>query len=217
MAEIVAANAPLLKEAGFRKRRHCFNRTMESGIVHLVNFWQAPKEPPAWTEVPGLRERLYGNYRIDVGVYVPEMTRSHTPRSSWINDYDCDLRRTIGQLITGSDLDATWWPLFEPTAEQRAKEALNDYALPWLASFPDQETILSRFQAGGPFSIGMSPAGALDIAAMLTGMGRASEARAVLETYVEQPVLGGHAQYLAEYLPKIGHGDLVPRVRSRDS
>lgn len=216
MAEIVAANASLLKDVGFRKRRHCFNGTMESGIVHTVNFWQAPKEPPAWTEVPGLRERLYGNYRIDVGVYVPEMTRSHTPRSSWINDYDCDLRRTICQLITGRDLDATWWPLSEPAAEQRARAALVDYALPWLGSFPDQDAILGHFQAG-PSSIGMSPAGALDIATMLTGMGRGSEARAVLETYVNQPVLGGHAQYLAEYLPKIGHGDLVARVRSRDA
>jgi hypothetical protein len=58
----------------------------------------APKEPPAWTAVPGLRERIYGSFRLDFGVYVPEMQRSHTPRSAWINEYDCQLRRTVGQL-----------------------------------------------------------------------------------------------------------------------
>ena len=216
MAEIVGANAALLKQAGFRKRRHCFNRTAASGLVHVVNFWQAPKEPPAWTEVPGLRDRIYGNYRIDVGVHVPEMTRSHVPRSAWINDYDCHLRRTVGQLITGDDRDATWWPLSEPAAEERAAAALIEHALPWLATYPHHDSILQQFNSRGPLAIGMPPAGGLDIADMLTALGREAEARCVLEAYVREPVLPSHARYLAEYLAKIGQSDLVSRVTAKE-
>ncbi len=51
---------------------------------------------------------------------------------------------------------------------------------------------------------------------MLAALGRHDEARAVLEGYVSQPVLQSHAYYLAEYLPSIGHADLVPRVQVRD-
>ena len=95
MPEIVAANAPHLKSAGFRKRRHCFNRRTDDGLVHVVYFWMAPKEPPAWTAVPGLRERLYGHFRLDFGVWVPEITRGGTPKSNWVNEYNCDLRMTM--------------------------------------------------------------------------------------------------------------------------
>jgi len=84
MAIIVRDNAPLLKAARFKKRRHSFNRPGTDGIVHVVNFWMAPKEPPAWTEIPGLRDRQYGSFRLDFGVYVPEMNRSGIPRSDWM-------------------------------------------------------------------------------------------------------------------------------------
>lgn len=51
MARIVEDHAPALKKAGFRKRRHSFNRDARDGLVHVVHFWMAPKEPPAWTEI----------------------------------------------------------------------------------------------------------------------------------------------------------------------
>jgi hypothetical protein len=213
MAQIVAANAGLLKEAGFRKRRYCFNRRSEDGLVHVVFFWMAPKEPPAWTRVPGLRERLYGTFRLEFGVHVPEMTRSHVVRSDWVNIYDCQLRRTIGQLVAVTDRDA-WWPLSDPTAEQRASEALLRHGLPWLSRFPDHDAIVDQFRAGGPHSVGMEPAAGLDIAEMLNALGRQTEARKTLEDYVSAPVLRTHAGYLAEYLSKIGHPDLALRIKT---
>jgi hypothetical protein len=80
MNAIVDGVAPFLKTAEFRKRRSTFNRGRPDGVVHVVNFWMAPFEPPAWTEVPGLRERLYGSFRIDVGVFVAEMNRMGSPK-----------------------------------------------------------------------------------------------------------------------------------------
>lgn len=212
MAEVVTANADLLREAGFKKRRHCFNRKTDAGLIHVVYFWQHPKEPPAWTEIPGLREQRYGTFRLDFGVYVPEMTRSGSPRSSWVNEYNCDLRRTIGQLLWGDDGGDWWWPLSDSDAEDVARSAIVERGLPWLEQFPDHDAVLHGFRSAGPIEIGMTPAGPLDIAQMLEALGRHDEARAVLEDYVAHPVNQGHASYLVDYLPAVGHADLVSRV-----
>lgn len=188
MAEVVSANAGLLRGAGFKKRRHCFNRQTDAGLVHVVHFWQHPKEPPAWTEVPGLRERRYGTFRLDFGVFVPEMTRSGAPRSDWVNEYNCDLRRTIGQLTRGDDQGDWWWPLSDPDAEDVARAAVVEHGLRWLDQFPDHDAVLNGFRSAGPLGIGMTPAGPLDVAEMLDALGRHHDARVVLEKYVDEPV-----------------------------
>jgi hypothetical protein len=217
MERVVAASTGLLKETGFRKRRHSFNRTTIDGLVHVVYFWMAPKEPPAWTEVPGLRERRYGGFRLDFGVYIPEITRTGSPRSDWINEYDCQLRATIGRLMTGDHGADLWWSLADEQSDALAQGALLDHGLPWLDRFPDREAVLERFNVLGPLALGMGPAGDLDIADMLRSLGRPVEARRVLERYVARPVIRSHAEYLAEYLPTIGHADLVPRIRTESS
>lgn len=215
MSAIVSDHAPLLKGLGFRKRRHSFNRLQADGIVHVVHFWMAPKEPPAWTEVPGLRERRYGSFRLDFGVYLPEMTRFHTPRSDWINEYDCDLRRTIGQLLPGST-DDVWWDLNDQLASDVAGQSLREFGLPWLDRFPNREAVLNAFEELGPLPIGLSPAGGLDIADVYRAIGDREAERRTLEQYVSRPVLRSHATYLAEYLVQRDHADLVPLITLRD-
>jgi hypothetical protein len=213
MGRVVAASAGWLRGVGFKKRRHSFDRRTADGLVHVVTFWMAPKEPPAWTEVPGLRERRYGGFRIDLGVYVPEMTRMGVPRSDWINEYDCHLRTTIGRLITGDDASDLWWELADERSPDVAKAALAEHGLPWLDRFPDRDRLLEQFRASGPIAIGMGPAGDLDVAELLMALGRHDEARRVLDRYVDRPVIRSHAAYLTEYLPAIGRADLVSRIR----
>jgi hypothetical protein len=216
MQAVVAEHAPMLKAAGFRKRRHCFNRPVDDGLVHVVFFWMAPKEPPAWTEVPGLRERLYGSFRLDFGVYVPEMTRNGVPRGSWINDHDCQLRRTIGYLMTGDDRTDLWWRLDDPAAAAVAGEALARYGLPWLHRFPGHQPILDAFDRAGPFPLGLSPAGALDIADLCRAKGLTRRERRILEDYVGEPKFKGHAEYLAGYLTSQGHADLAAIITTQE-
>ena len=215
MRTIVSTLGPLLKTAGFSKRRHSFNRRMADGVVHVVNFWMAPKEPPAWTPVPGLRERLYGSFRLDYGVFVPEMTRMGVPRADWVNEYDCHLRRTAGQLARGNDDADLWWWLADDGALDAARANLLDRGLPWLERFPSRLGVLNAFSADGALAIGMSPAGALDIADVWRAIGDPSRERRVLEEYLREPVLASHARYLATYLEAHGHGALVRLIETR--
>lgn len=79
MASVVALTVPLLKRAGFRKRRHSFNRTPEAGLVQVVSFQMGPFEPLgpgseaniAFREQLGFAGNLYGTFTINLGVYVP--------------------------------------------------------------------------------------------------------------------------------------------------
>lgn len=214
MTAVVACQAALLKSAGFKRRRHSFNRPAHDGVVHVVYFWQAPKEPPAWTEVPGLRERLYGTFRLEFGVYVAAMTRSAGPKSGWVNEYNCQLRKTTGQLM-GATGDL-WWALDNPEAATWATEALVEHGLPWLAQFPNVQSIIRLFEEHGPEALGMSPAGYLDIADTYRANRQPSEERRTLELYVSTPKQKGHAEYLRNYLRDRGHGDLAELVLARE-
>ena len=211
MAAVVAQHAPRLRAAGFRKRRHSFNRTVGDGLVHVVHFWAAPKEPPAWTEVPGLRARLHGTFRLEVGVHVPEMTRTGTPRSaSWVNEYDCHLRRTAAELL--GEEGGLWWRLDHPGAAAEPGRVLEEHALPWLDRFPDRAALVAAFERDGWLALGMGPAAPLDVADLHRATGRPDDERRLLEAYLAEPVLRHHADYLAEHLRARGHPDLVERI-----
>ena len=156
----------------------------------------APKEPPAWTlAVPRLRERLYGSFRLDYGVFVPEMTRIGVPRASWVNEYDCHLRRTAGQLASGQRTTPTCGGhACSDGALDAARANLLDRGLPWLDRFPGRLGVLQRVLGRMvSLAIGMSPAGALDIADVWRAVGEPSRERRVLEDYVSEPVLASHA------------------------
>lgn len=211
MAAVVATNAPLLKERGFRKRRHPFNRTTSDGLMHVVNLWMAPFEPKAWTEVPGLRKRHYGTFRLDFGVWAAEMTHSGSPKGDWVNEYDCQLQRTIGQLQHPDHGGDFWWPL-DDSAAGHARQGLIEHGLPWLDQFRSKIFVLEAFESRGALALGMSPAGPLDNAELYAGMGRTTEALRLLREYVEEPKMAGHAEHLRRYPTKLGHSDLAARV-----
>ncbi|MCJ1700419.1 DUF4304 domain-containing protein [Rathayibacter festucae] len=212
MVEIVAGSASLLKEAGFRKRRHSFNRVAGDGLVHLVFFWMAPKEPPAWTEIRGLRERLYGTFRIEFGVHVPSMNRLHTPRSSWINDYNCHLRRTMGELMDPNS-SGLWWPLDDPDATVNAAAVVRDLGLPWLDRHSTARSITAAFEQD-PASV--RPAGELDIADLYRARGDEAQARRIIERHVATPHRRRYIGTVTRYLELRGYPDLIPRIAVED-
>src|SRR6266513_3447983 len=73
MEAVVAATAPVLKKGAFRKRRHAFNRSRESGVVAVLNFQMGSSEPSGSYEIPGFKDNLYGKFTVNLGVAFDEM------------------------------------------------------------------------------------------------------------------------------------------------
>lgn len=210
MTQIVAVAAPQLKSAGFKKRRHTFNRRVEDGLVHLVNFQMGPYDPSGRPDVlAGIRVNTHGLFTINLGVFVPEMDRQGPPRSSWINDYDCQLRKRIGELMP--EQNDVWWPLdFEPSQEQTI-DAMRETGLTWLGQFTNRQVILDKFQAGDGEELGMTPAAALDVADLLLATGNIHTAEQTVRNYLARDdVRWPHRAYVEnEYLEQRNLGHLL--------
>lgn len=90
MEAAVAAAAPLLRERGFRKQRHRFNAETERGLTQVLTFQMGAHQPPGTTEVPGLRENLYGAFTANLGLHFDEVrdVPLRLPRPSFLREED---------------------------------------------------------------------------------------------------------------------------------
>jgi hypothetical protein len=195
MAAVVADAAPLLKRAGFRKRRHSFNRETEPGIVQVVNFQ--------------LGRNLYRRFTINLGVYVPEMVLDeHERRDGWVNEYDCQLRQRIGRLL--DQPTDVWWSLDDPAeAASAVAHALESSGLPWLDRVSSRQKILESYELFGAASVGLMPRGAVQIAWLVKESDRA-RAEAILRDYLQEALR--HPDYwalLTQWLKAGGFEDLL--------
>ncbi len=193
----------ILKAAGFRKRANSFNRSANDGLVHHVSVQLGSYDPSGKHAIPGLVANLYGRYRVNLGVYGPEMNRMGQPRSTWANDNDCQLRWGLGDFMPGG-FDQ-WWDLRDRLSVEEVSRVLAETALPHLDQFTTAQHVLDAWEESGPRAFGpITPeAAALDVADLLIARGRRDDARLLLESYVESVSLGdhtGHKQYLRTYL-----------------
>jgi hypothetical protein len=208
MAGAVRDSAPLMKADGFRKQRHSFNRAVDDGIVHHLSFQMGAFDPPGTVEIPGLRPNLYGKFTINLGVYVPHMRRQQAAKQGWVNDYNCNLRYRLGELMPEkADL---WWNLDHSDAGPDAARAIADYALPWLGTLRSNADIVQTFEKSGLQHLGMNASGALDMVDLYSALGDHARAHAVLDEYVRRDMVGHHVPYVAKYLAERGLDDLVP-------
>ncbi|MCS5722889.1 DUF4304 domain-containing protein [Herbiconiux sp. CPCC 203407] len=212
MRQIVDLAAPQLKALGFRKRRHSFNRSVGDGITHVLNFQMGSSNPPGTVEIPGLRPNLQGRFTVNVGVHSPSMPRQRYRQLTWINEYNCQLRKRLGFLLP--EQDDVWWHLDHPDAGVDAIRAVIDVGVPWLDRFQSSESIWSAFEAEGSESIGMSRAGALDIADLYSAHGHPEDARRVLNSYARKSHNSHHVDYLVKHLEDRGFHDLSALVQS---
>jgi hypothetical protein len=216
MKQVVAQAAPLLKAAGFRKRRHSFNRTTEPGLVQVVVFWMGPFDPPgpgsekhqAAREALGLRGHHYGTFTINLGVYVPEMVLpgGDTP-GAWVNEYDCQIRAAIGELLPGGK--DGWWSLERSdVAGDVAVHALQEVGLPWLDRRASRDAILDVYAAVGWDGLGQI-GGAIEIAWLLKDRDR-EQAEAILRSYLKDiHDYPRHREVVVKWLRAGGFGHLL--------
>ncbi len=209
MAAIVASIAPSMKAAGFRKRRHTFNRRVgDDGFVQMLNFQMGAFDPPGTVEIPGLRPNLYGRFTVNLGVFVPAIQRGGLAERDWYSDYHCQVRKRIGELL--EEQADVWWRLDHPDTEADVAATIRDHGLPWLARFENYVGLLDLWGSGGGAAVGLNyPAAPLDIADVLLHLGRKSDAEAVLRDYVGKEHVVGHADVVRTYLLDRGFGDLI--------
>jgi hypothetical protein len=208
MSRIVRAFAPMFKAAGFRKRRHSFNREAEDGIVHVVSFQMGPYDPPGTVEIPGLRENLYGRFAVNLGVFVPEMQDEPAPRRAWINEYDCHLRRRLGELIPGEG--EVWWSITEEdAATEDVKGALEAHGLPWLSGLSSRQSILDSYYLFGADVLGLPPRARIDIARLHLATGDEEAADRELRLHWQDSLQPSHREYFQGILRQLGREHVI--------
>jgi hypothetical protein len=216
MSKVVAQAAPLLRAAGFRKRRHNFNRMTEPGLVQVVNFWMGPFDPPgpgaeknrALKKGLGMRTDYYGTFTIRLGVYVPEMVLIERNRpGAWVNDYNCQLHKAIGELLP--DRKDVWWSLDRAdVAADVALDALQEAGLPWLDRLASRDAILAAHEDLGRRGLGLMPVGDVEIAWLVKDRDR-SRAESLLRMYLEKDLSPGHRELVEGWLRNGGFAHLL--------
>jgi hypothetical protein len=203
MKEVVAAVAPALKEAGFRKRRHGFNRTTGDEVTHVVHFQMGPFDPPGTVEIPGLRENLHGRFTINLGVFAPAMhVDVGDPPEGWVNEYDCQMRKRIGDLLP--ERADVWWLLGHPEAPDVARQVVVEHGLPWLDRFPTTDAILAAYEHAGPYELGFPPREPLHIAAILLSKGERTPAADIVRAYLARKHAPGHRPWIEDFARRVG-------------
>jgi uncharacterized protein DUF4304 len=201
MRAIVASVAPALKTAGFRKRRHAFNREV-GPLTHVVSFQMGAFDPSAAGAGVPFRPNLYGRFTVNLGVFALELLRTAPRAGDWVNDYDCQFRMRIGHLL--SPAADTWWALDDPDVPRTVELAIEQLGLPWLDRLGSCDAIIAAFLAGERASIGTSPAAAVDVAQLLLAGGRRAEAEAVARDYLATDLAPTHRAHVTTLLGELG-------------
>lgn len=207
MAEIVKAVHPRLKDAGFRKRRHTFNRSAEPGVVQVINFQMGQKLPPGAEPIPPIRLDLYGLFTVNFGVAVEEAWL-HDRRQrdvvfpEFVNHYDCEIRERLGQIL--GRREDTWWAL-RPGQDQLAAEigdAVLDDGAEWLEQRHTRDGILNLWAAGGLRALPMPTV--LPIVMILRRLDRPDEAADALRSYYDTITHAAHKRHVHEVGDHLG-------------
>lgn len=221
MKEVVAHVQPVLRSAGFRKRAHTFNRTVEPGLVQVIKYQMGSYDPPGLVEIPGVRENLYGLFSVHLGVFVEEAWRLDVGRfgpggapagKKWVNDYDCQLRRVVDNPA-GASMNLMW-ALDDPGAGPAMVELLHSDAFVWFDRFGSRAAILAALERAPTDShevTGGEPARLL-ATRMRLGAGDRRRAQQLFDDWVShcaaparsEPHLRGHLEYLADFAGRVG-------------
>ncbi|MCH8148422.1 MAG: DUF4304 domain-containing protein [Planctomycetes bacterium] len=203
--QIQSSVVPLLKETGFRKRGRSFNRPADDGLVHVVTF-QAGDYPVGDNyEIPGLRESLYGQFTVNLGVFIPEVftLENDQPPPKFLQEYHCEIRKRLVELANGSDV---WWSATTATEETAAEfpRLFQEYALPFFARFTSHQMVLDEWKSHGELPLLTPGRSSLAAAAILMSQGNAADATAALQNAIAvSPDHKGFQEYVHEVAAKL--------------
>jgi hypothetical protein len=204
--QIQSQLAPLLKEAGFKRRGRTFNRNSLEGLVSVVNFQMGKFDPPGTTSIPGLRENLYGSFTINLGIYVPEVYRTlfDSEVKGFVLEYHCCIRSRLGML--GREKRDIWWQVdISSNLSDDLKDRLVSDAFPFLHHFETRGAILQDWpDYYNIHQFGSSSPPYIVLAVISATQGKTEDARRLLEKQIEQSHKSGHKEYVRGLAKKLG-------------
>ncbi len=134
-----------LKALGFKKKGRTHNKVLDNGIIQVINFQMGQFQFDNVIEIADLRENLYGQFTINMGVFIPELyikTFDSEPKS-FIREIDCEIRTRLSQQMFGED---KWFPLtsdFQTTIDL-ILNLLKSTGQQWFERFENRNKIVSE-------------------------------------------------------------------------
>jgi len=160
--------APLLKNAGFKKKARNFHREHEDR-VELINI-----------QASQFNDGAEGKLTVNIGVYFPAITEitEAPPVKGMPKEYNCTIRKRIGSLST--EKQDTWWSVGPDTDLNEVAvdlaQKVESVCFPWLEEMASLEKAKLEVAKKIPF-----------IAAGISlHLGQESEAKAYLEQCIKQ-------------------------------
>jgi len=184
----------LLKSHGYRKKKKIFNRSLDSKLIHVIQFQLG-------------RRSLYGKLTINLGVFIPEIHKLIWDRDMpKFADYgDCEIVKRIGELL--SPPEDLWLDLGTKEDElvMNAVELLKLYGLPYLDQFLSNDDIIRKWQDDGE-DIGLPARAGLSIAILLANQGHLEQAENLLKQEYIRKKGEPYAGFVINIADKLGIG-----------
>lgn len=194
------------RDAGFRRKGRLYNRTTNDGLIQTVYFQLGPFDPPGTTYVPGLTKNLYGQFTVDIGVFVPEVPKlSGEEWGKWVHDASSHVRTRLGR--TPEARTDHWWPAAvsqETTGD--ILRLLRTHASAFFSRFETREKLLREVDDAGRWDgYAMTPPWIIQAAILAEAHDR-ERAIAILERGRDRAMkdgMKGHAAYLLGLIRKL--------------
>jgi len=195
--------APLFKSNKFAKSGRTYNRTVNDGIVHVINF-QAGEFPIGDYVIPGLRENLYGKFAINLGVFIPklkELEYGMAPKS-FIKDYDCTIR---ARLRENPEINQDQW--FDPVERETTKRTfhlIDKDGLTFLNKYSSISKIIEYYNEFKYFPSGNRLRSKLDVILIYVSINEIDKAKLITDELLKESDHKGFSEHVTKVALKLG-------------
>ncbi len=169
--------------------------------------------PPLPPTAAHRRPNLYGQFTVNLGVFVPEIyERTNPPLATnrAVTDAHCDIRTRLGR----TESHEIWWSLASDVGAlvDDIGALLIDEGIPFLERFGSRHAIIRDWVKFNDGEWGLTSVARLDTAMIVLRQGDIDAARQLfqdhLDEYRKNPINPGHGTYVRELALRLGLGQL---------